>query len=319
MAANNRVKKKVILVTGATGFIGSNIVNLIKNKNFIDVVPCARRINFEFTELINHNFYKWDVLEEGGPEYSGQISAIIHCATANDVVSSNFNSGMKLTVDGTHNVLEYAVRNRIKEVFFLSTIQVFGKELVGEIANNSPIKCETPYALNHFYGEELCKMFHTKYGLNITVIRPTNVYGLPQLPSVNRNTLVPTCFVEDAFRKGSIRLISSGMQNRNFIFNNDLAREVVKLLTFNDNYGYRSINLASNFYLNIRSVANLVAMKYFEKTGRVLPIYFNDINLEKENVFKIKDEGLVERSTIEDSKKSFDDVISTLIETNINI
>ena len=56
---------------------------------------------------------------------------------------------------GTKKILDAAVKAKIKNVIFFSTIQVYGTNLKGNINENSPTNCKNSYSLNHLYGEEL--------------------------------------------------------------------------------------------------------------------------------------------------------------------
>jgi nucleoside-diphosphate-sugar epimerase len=306
---------KNILVTGATGFIGSNLVKSLVGSGDKRIIPSARNRNDRFEGVFNLPLNEWDVLNESGPEVEGTVDVIIHCATSNDIVSADFFAGMDLTLRGTRNVLEYALRNNVNEVFFLSTIQVYGTDLVGEVTVGRSLRCETPYALNHFYGEELCRMYQQKYGLKVTIIRPTNVYGVPSCSTVNRNTLVPACFVMQALESGCIRMRSSGIQCRNFISNDELSNGIIGLIdssTFDDHF--RVVNIASNLFYSIREVADLVSDIYFELNHKELPIYIDAQNMQPKNLFQIREESTIKRPKLENSQVSLRKTIINLFQ-----
>ena len=63
---------------------------------------------------------------------------LVHCATANDIVSKNDGAGVSLSVNGTINILNAAVRASISKVIYFSTAQVYGTELVGRINEKPP-------------------------------------------------------------------------------------------------------------------------------------------------------------------------------------
>ena len=152
-------------------------------------------------------------------------------------------------------------RAGIQNVIFFSTAQVYGTELNGYFDEFSKINCETPYALNHYFGEELCKFYTKKDDLNISILRPSNVYGLPEISTVNRETLVPMCFVRDAINHGCITLRSSGKQKRNFISNDELAQIVFKTIE-NFPKGYSVKNCGSNLTMSMQDVIKIISRKY---------------------------------------------------------
>ena len=264
---------KTVLVTGATGFIGSSLIKALAESSLYNAIPCGRKGSCLDTILFGSKVQHWDILEDDEPDCHYPVDVIFHCATANNVLSADFKSGVDLTVYGTERVLSYAVKNNVTEVFFLSTVQVYGTELSGIISEETPSCCETGYALNHFYGEELCRFYNRKYGLKVTIIRPTNVYGVPLCSGSKRDTLVPACFVNEAITYGHIILKTPGLQYRNFISTSEIAYNMLQLLDSTGcNSDSRIVNISSNLYYSIYDVAQLVANKYKDLFGREIPV-----------------------------------------------
>jgi UDP-glucose 4-epimerase len=199
------------------------------------------------------------------------VDCLIHSATANDIVSRIPSQGMDLSVNGTWNVLEWARNRGIRRVIFFSTFQVYGTELEGLVDEDRPVKCESAYGLNHWFGEEVCKLFAKKYGMAIAVVRPSNVYGAPTVSTVQRETLVPTCFVRSALERGEIVLQSSGKQLRNFISTSEVAKGCTHLLS-NFPADFQVYNLCSAYSASIIQIANITAEVYAENTGTRIPI-----------------------------------------------
>ena len=199
-----------VLVTGASGLIGSRIIRTLAERG-MDVVGTARSSSEKLCQELGVPVRQLDVLSPHSNALAGlQAECLIHCATANDIVSKVPAHGMNLTVNGTWNVLELARTLGISRFIFFSTFQVFGTELSGIVDESRPPCCESAYGLNHWFGEEVCRMFASKYPMDIAAVRPSNVYGAPLASSVHRESLVPTCFVQSAIRSGEIVLQSSG-------------------------------------------------------------------------------------------------------------
>lgn len=303
------MQKKNILITGAAGLIGSQLLSAINSYENYNVIPCVRDLDQrrKLEEELGIPFYAWNVMTQKKFSIDEKISAIIHCATANDCISHEFKDGVDLSIYGTKAVLDFAVDNNVKRIFFLSTIQVYGSNLKGLISRDTPINCESAYSLNHFYGEELCRMYQKKYQLEIALIRPTNVYGCPETSSVNRETLVPTCFIRDILEDGLIKLHSNGKQCRNFISTNELAGAIASLL-MDDGRDYDEVlvaNLASNLNLSILDVANLVAEAYFNLCGQKIAISTQEKGLTTLNLFEVINDVNISRLSVEDSRKNF--------------
>ena len=207
-----------ILVTGSSGFIGSAVVkNLIESGKLVR--PTSRRSIEKLTNEFGLPVTRFDVIEdiESKNEVLQGVKTLIHCATPNDIQSREADGGMPLAVFGTFRLIEEAIRYGIKRIIFLSTLQVYGTELTGIVNELSPINCESTYGLNHYLGEEICRLAARLHGIDIVVLRPSNVYGVPCVSTVSRSTLVPMCFISEAFNKGSLTIRSSGLQRRNFV------------------------------------------------------------------------------------------------------
>ena len=257
-----------ILVTGASGLIGSRVAQRLAIAGH-EVIATARRPTAQLEREIGLRVQRLDVLDPGSD--GADADALVHCATANDVLSRDFRAGIELGVMGTRNVLELAARRGIRRMLFLSTVQVYGTELSGTVSEDSPARCETPYALNHLLGEEVCRMHARTDGLEVSLLRPANVYGAPDASSVDRSTLVPTCFVKEAAATGRIALRSSGRQVRNFVSTDEVATACLHLVE-HPVPGCQVVNVASRWQASIREVAEQVAAVHRERTGGDLPI-----------------------------------------------
>ena len=220
-----------ILVTGSSGFIGSAVVrSLIASGRLVR--PTSRRSVDELTNEFGLPVIRFDVIEDidSKNEVFNGVKTLIHCATPNDIQSREADGGIPLAVSGTFRLLEEAVRHGIKRIIFLSTLQVYGTELKGFVDELSPINCESVYGLNHYLGEEICRLAARLHGIDIVVLRPSNVYGIPCVSTVSRSTLVPMCFIAEALNKGSLTIRSSGLQRRNFVSLYEVSEIIEKIL-----------------------------------------------------------------------------------------
>jgi len=260
-----------VVVTGATGLIGSRIVKNLQSHDF-NVVATARLPTPEIGRELGVPVYDLDVLrpeESDLPDVADGI--LIHCATANDIVSKDAARGYELSVNGTWNVLQLASSLGIKRAIYFSTFQVYGTELVGVVDESFPTRCETPYGQNHWFGEEVCRLIATKQKMAIAVVRPSNVYGAPVASSVHRETLVPACFVRTAIINKEIVLHSSGRQLRNFVSTEEVADACIHLL-HNFSPGFEIYNICSGYAATMLELAQLTAEVYQEKFGVCLPV-----------------------------------------------
>lgn len=278
---------KRVLVTGTSGFIGSRLAIRLAQAG-CHVIATARTPSADLEKQLGLRVEPLDVLDPAIARRGIEADALIHCATANDIASRDFGTGVNLSVNGTRNVLELALHNGIREVQFLSTLQVYGTELEGEITEHTPPRCETPYALNHLLGEEVCRMYARVHPLDIDLVRPANVYGVPDASTVNRSTLVPMCFVKEALTTGKLCLRSSGRQQRNFVSTDEVADAALHLLAHPFGAGAHVVNVGSHWLASIRSIAEMVAAAYEQRTGTALPVEILSNAPERGNEFLLR-------------------------------
>lgn len=254
---------KKVLVTGTSGYIGSRVVRHLKD-NGCDVVATSRVVPHSLAVELGVEVYALDVLQAPIelPVAKG-ADCLVHCATANDILSRDFRAGVDLSVSGTWRMLEFAKANGIPHVIFFSTFQVYGTELNGMVNEDTPVNCESVYGLNHWFGEESCRLFCALHGLSISVVRPSNVYGAPTVSTVNRGTLVPMCFVQEALDTGGITLRSSGRQRRNFVSTKEVAVASAHLVE-NPPSGFQIFNICSELHASMKEIAILTGELYEE-------------------------------------------------------
>jgi UDP-glucose 4-epimerase len=275
-------KLKKIYVTGVSGFIGSKVAKICLKHGY-QVIGITRSSASAVSRELGINVVEADLNDKNDLKLE-TADAIIHCATANDILSKNLVEGLSLSVVGTGKLLESSRRAKIFNIIFFSTAQVYGTELYGHFDESTPINCKTFYGINHYLGEKLCRFYCNTEEFNITVLRPSNVYGVPEISTVNRRTLVPMCFVDEAIKNASITLRSSGKQTRNFISIDQVAEVTLRTLE-NFPKGFFLKNCGSNFYASILEIANIVSNQYQKHFKKKLIINLESNQPEVSNIF----------------------------------
>jgi UDP-glucose 4-epimerase len=260
-----------VLVSGAAGFIGSYVTRYLLAQG-VDVLATSRRLG-EATrrQLAGASFLELDVTAPDLGALRVEADAIVHVATANDIVSRTPSAGILLSSVGTKNLLDLAVTNGISKFVCFSTFQVYGTELQGTITESSPLRCENDYGLNHVFAEQYVEMYSRLKQLVGVVLRPANVYGAISSADVNRWSLVPACFCRSAFREGKITMLSSGRQRRDFVSLEDVSRAVHAVLLHFPSV-YEEYNVATGHTTSIREVAELVREIYQQRYEQALSL-----------------------------------------------
>lgn len=158
-----------VLVTGAGGFIGGRMVELLWESGWGEVRAGVRR--WESAARIGRYPVEIVLCDVMNP---AQLAAAMEGAT--HVVNCAY-GGSDTNVRGTRNVLEAALAAGVERVVHLSTIDVYG-EAVGEVDESRPVqRTGREYGDSKIDSEQLCLEFHRSHGLAVSVLRPTIVYG----------------------------------------------------------------------------------------------------------------------------------------------
>ena len=159
-----------VLVTGAAGFLGARVVEAMSISGFAKPVaairkwPRAARVSCHPIEIVI-----CDIMnpEEVNVALKG-MDAIVHCAYSDDRES---------IVNGTRNLLEAAVRNKIQKFVYLSSAEVYGASQTGSVSEKNETKpIENTYGALKLAAEQLCETFHER-GLKPCILRPSLIYG----------------------------------------------------------------------------------------------------------------------------------------------
>lgn len=164
------VDKQTVLVTGAAGFVGGWIAETMHLSRFVSVRAGIRRwssaariarfpMEIVICDIMDH--------EQIAQAMAG-ANAVVHCA---------YTDNREIIVQGTKNMLEVAFRQGVESFIYLSTAEVYGKDVRGRIDETFPYQYTgSEYADSKIEAEKLCWEFYGK-GLPVTILRPSIVYG----------------------------------------------------------------------------------------------------------------------------------------------
>lgn len=241
-----------VLVTGGCGFIGSHLVDKLRDKGievrvFDMMIPTYRKdIEFYKGSLLN--------LDELRMALNG-VDAVFHLGAIADVedVFQEPHYSEAINVRGTINVLEAARLNgTIKRVIYGSTVWVYSEADEQNVNENTPLHSPSHlYTATKLAGEYYCHAYSRLYDLDITILR----YGIPYGPRAREGAVIPI-FVSKALKGNPITIAGDGSQFRNFVYVEDLAEgNVLALKSIAKN---KIFNLDGNEKITIKQIAETV-------------------------------------------------------------
>lgn len=274
-----------ILVTGATGLIGSLCVKSIveynrKNERKIKVIGLAR--NKEKVKTVYADELKNHLLEEAEFMYqdiSEKIPDTMECDyiihTANSTTSRFFMTNPVEVIEsiytGTKRVLDYATKKKVMGVVYLSSMEVFGKKVSEECICESQLgdidiqDVRSCYSEGKRLAELLCKAYAVEYQLPVIIARLAQTFGAGVSKTENR---VFAQFARSAIKGEDIILHTSGESIGNYCYTRDAIKALFLLLkTGKAGEAYTVVNEETT--RSIRAMAEMVAERFSNGKSKV--------------------------------------------------
>jgi UDP-glucuronate decarboxylase len=260
-----------ILLTGGTGFFGKSLLRYwCKNADSGQFVPtvCVMSRSPEQFLRSNPDFgsHQWLSFRAGNvlnPSSLpvGPFTHVMHAA-ADSTLGPQLSPLERYNqiVDGTRNMLEYAVSNRVERFLFTSSGGVYGAQPVDMervpetyLGMPDPLHSHNAYSVAKRSAEHLCTLFHDHYGLQTIIARCFAFVG-QDLP-LNVHFAIGN-FIRDALTQPEITIGGDGTPIRSYMDQRDLAIWLNKLLVFG--HAGQAYNVGSDQAITIKDLANLV-------------------------------------------------------------
>lgn len=307
------------LVTGGCGFIGSNFLNIIKerhpdiefvNIDKLDYCSNIHNVNSGVAKFIQHNLCNVGILENIVKEY--KFDYVFHFA-AQSHVDNSFTSPLGFTLNntyGTHTLIEVC-RRHIPNVEFIhfSTDEVYGESKTDEpfTEDTGVLRPTNPYSASKAAAEMIVRSYIESFDMNIKIIRCNNVYGPNQYPE----KLIPK-FIRllKEGKKCTIHGINSANVRRAFMHVHDVV-DAVEVVWKSGKSG-EVYNIASDDELSVMDVTKLIikTLKNTEEYDEWIE-YVEDRPFNDQRYYicakKLKELGWSQKRTREDLVKYIQD------------
>ncbi len=263
------MKKKIAVISGGAGFIGSHMLDLLLNKNFqvivIDDLSGGHKKNFQNHKKNKHfKFLNKNIVNIKLKDLKiSQAHYFFHFAGKGDIVPSIENpfEYFNTNVMGTVNALEISRKLKVKKFIYAASSSCYGLADV-PTKESHKIDPKYPYALSKLMGEDLVFHWHKVYGLNVSSIRIFNAYG-PRVKTTGAYGAVFGVFFKQKLMNKPFTLVGNGKQKRDFLYVTDVVNAFYKV-ALTKNKKFRIFNLGSGNPQTILKLINLISGKFIK-------------------------------------------------------
>jgi NAD dependent epimerase/dehydratase len=284
-----KIKGKRILVTGADGFIGSHLTEMLVAEGASHVRALSYYNSFndwgwlESVEDRNKmEIISGDIRDPHFCEFiSRDIDIIFHLAALIAIPYSYVAPGsyVDTNVNGTLNICQAAKLNKVERIIITSTSEVYGTAKYVPIDENHPLQPQSPYSASKIGGDAMAMSFYNAFNLPIIIARPFNTYG----PRQSARAVIPSIITQLAVGKKKISL-GDLTPTRDFNYVTDTCRGFIQLAECDQAIG-KTVNIGSNFEISIEETFNKI--KNIMKSEVELEVDENRIRPEKSEVFRL--------------------------------
>ena len=304
-------KNKNILITGADGFIGSHLTEMLALLG-ANVKALSQYNSFNYWGWLEDIACLDDIEVLNGdirdPHYckniTKNIDIVFHLAALIAIPYSYIapSSYVDTNINGTLNIIQACLENGVKRIIHTSTSEVYGTAQYVPIDEKHPINPQSPYSASKIGADAMALSFYNSFDLPVTIARPFNTYG----PRQSARAVIPTIITQIANGAKEIKL-GDISPTRDFNYVEDTCRGFIAIAS-NDSTIGETINIGSNFEISIKETLNIIKdimksdVKFITDEQRIRPeksevfrLWCDNTKIEKLTGFKPKysiEEGL---------------------------
>ena len=255
------LNNKNILVTGADGFIGSHLTEMLVKRGakvkalsyynsfnywgWLEALDCLNEIEVVSGDVRDPHFCK---------EITKDIDVIFHLAALIAIPYSYIapDSYVDTNIKGTLNICQAAKENGCERVIHTSTSEVYGTAQYVPIDEKHPLQPQSPYSASKIGADQMAMSFYLSFGLPVTTARPFNTYG----PRQSARAVIPTIIGQIAAGKKQIKL-GDLTPTRDFNYVLDTCRGFIALAESDKTIG-EVINIGSGVEISVGDTLDLI-------------------------------------------------------------
>ena len=252
---------KKVLITGADGFIGSHLTELLLERGYqvralayynsfnswgwLEELPSNSQLEIVTGDVRDAHFVK-EIMN--GTDTVFHLAALIAIPYSYHAPDSYVDTNIK----GTLNICQAAKELGNIRVLSTSTSEVYGTAEYVPINERHPKKPQSPYSATKIGADAIAMSFYNAFNLPVTIVRPFNTYG----PRQSARAIIPTIITQIASGKKEI-ILGNLSPTRDMNFVKDVCRGFLMIAETDRTIG-KEINISSNYEISIGGIFNLI-------------------------------------------------------------
>jgi len=255
------MSRKVALITGADGFVGSHLTEMLVSKGYkvkalsqynsfnnwgwLEDVDCKNQIEILTGDIRDPHYCKH--ITQG-------VDLIFHLAALIAIPYSYVapDSYVDTNIKGTLNICQAAKENGNIRLIHTSTSEVYGTAQYVPIDEGHPMQAQSPYSATKIAADAMAMSFYNTFDLPVTIARPFNTYG----PRQSARAVIPTIITQIANGEKEIKL-GDVTPTRDFNYVDDTCRGFIALAGCDESIG-QTVNIGSNSEISIGDTLNTI-------------------------------------------------------------
>jgi NAD dependent epimerase/dehydratase len=250
-----------ILITGAGGFIGSHLTELLVNEGFdirafirynsknnwgwLESSPVKNNI-----EIISGDIRDYDSVSNALKD----CKAVFHLAALIGIPYSYVSpkAYIETNITGTYNILQASKDLGLEQVLITSTSETYGTAQYIPIDENHPMVGQSPYSASKISADQLAISFHRSFDLPVKIVRPFNTYG----PRQSARAIIPT-IISQIFAGNEKIAVGNVTPTRDLTFVKDTCRGFLEIFRSPKLYG-EITNIGMGQEISVRDLINKI-------------------------------------------------------------
>jgi len=235
---------KKIIILGGSGFLGKSLLSRLKKENFlvkaminstdVDIKTEKFKGNILSKSSIDRAISKGDVVINLVGQYSGDVSNFID-----------------LNITGGLNLLNSCVKKKVKRIILISTINVYGENMKRPSKEIDSSLTEDPYGVVKFTTEKIYEFYSKIFGLDVTVLRLSHVYG------PDKKIGIVSVLLDAAIKNKSYTLFNNGKQLRDFLYLDDALDGLTQAIKLQQK-GFYIFNISSGLRYTTKDLVGII-------------------------------------------------------------